>query len=103
MTSNISPSSKPFAIIVSDDATQRTNNEDDDLEEAKEEDGVGESNIPLSPLVTASVRTSVSDLEKGYDSDGQMGPFFDAVEGEGPLETDKGNFLGRRSRNAKQK
>jgi hypothetical protein len=62
------------------------------LEEAKEDGGRGESNIPLSPLAIASVRTSVADLEKGYDSDGQIGPFFDAVIGEGPLETEEGNL-----------
>ena len=62
------------------------------MEEAKEDGGREESNIPLSPLAIASVRTSVSDLEKGYDSDGQIGPFFDAVIAEGPLETEEGNL-----------
>ena len=69
-------------------------------EDSNKEDGGGggtpaalllaPSDIPLTPSRRAFVRTSEADFEKelacGYDSDGKLGPFFNAVVDEGPGE-----------------
>jgi hypothetical protein len=65
----------------------------EDIQPAQEEEGdalpFDESNIPLSPLAKRSVRMSEENIEKGYDSDGELGPFLHCMQEEGPLETEE--------------
>ena len=67
-----------------------SNSEEDDavVEEQADDVAVG-SNIPASPIVRLPVRLSESQIEVGYDSDGQIGPFMDATAGEGPQELEE--------------
>ena len=58
------------------------------MEEQADDVAVG-SNILASPIVRLSVRLSESQMEEGYDSDGQIGPFMDATAGEGPQELEE--------------
>jgi hypothetical protein len=56
-------------------------------------DRIAVSNIPLSPLVKTFLRQSEAaydeQIEKGYDSEGCEGPFFDCLANEGPQEFDE--------------
>jgi hypothetical protein len=47
------------------------------------------NNLPASPEAQSHLAISHRQIADGYDSDGQVGPFFDAVMNEGPLETDE--------------
>jgi hypothetical protein len=68
-------------------------------EESKEDNGAreetggpsaeAESNIPVSPPAISSVLQSDKEMEDGYDSDGECGPFYDAVADEGSQEVDE--------------
>ena len=65
----------------------------EDSQPTQEEEGdalpLAESNIPPSPLAKQPVRMSEENLEKGYDSDGELGPFLHCIQEEGPLETEE--------------
>ena len=51
--------------------------------------GIGKTNIPASPTVTSRYANSVDRSDDGYDSDGNVGPFYDAVTNEGPSELEE--------------
>jgi hypothetical protein len=48
-----------------------------------------QSNIPRSPPARSHLQATTATTENGYDSDGQIGPFYDAVANEGPQEVDE--------------
>ena len=48
-----------------------------------------ENNIPASPEGRSHLTISGESLAAGYDSDGEVGPFFDALKEEGPQELDE--------------
>ena len=66
---------------------------DDELKSQQGTPNASQSNIPKPPPRKSIRITSEQDLEKsfecGYDSDGEQGPFFDAVIDKGSLEKDE--------------
>ena len=79
-------------VSVLNTAPEGINEEVDEVEESDSSKKSLHANIPVSPLVRVPLTLTDTQEKDGYDSDGQIGPFLDAVDEQGPDEIDEGNL-----------
>ena len=80
---------RPILISLLHMPSKDTNTDDQDVEVEVAAVEEPETGIQPSPIVISPVRMTDSQIELGYDSDGVIGPFMDAVTQEGVLERDE--------------